>query len=66
METDFWDGTGKPYPPTHGAEPTECNGGQAMSARGWLQGVLEAMDARYGRRGKVVGKAMGERQEVIP
>ena len=36
------------------------NGGQAMTVRGWLQGALEAIDAVYSRRGKVVGKAVGE------
>ena len=35
-----------------------------MTARGWLQGALEAMDAGYGRRGKAVGKAVGEHWEV--
>ena len=43
-----------------------CNGGQAITVRGWLQGALRAMDAGYGRRGKAVGKAVGERREVIP
>ena len=37
-----------------------------MTARGWLQGVLEAMDTGYGQRGKAVDKAVGERGEVIP
>ena len=43
-----------------------CNGGQAMTARGWLQGALEAMDVGYGQRGKALGKAVGERREVTP
>ena len=46
--------------------PAQCNGGQAMTARGWLQGALGAMDAGYGRRGKAVGKAVGKGREVIP
>ena len=37
-----------------------------MTVKGWLQGALEAMDVGYGRRGKVVGKAVGERREVTP
>ena len=41
---------------------SSCNGGQAMTARGWLQGALGAMDAGYGRRGKAVGKTVGERR----
>ena len=32
----------------------------------WLQGALEAMDAGYGRRGKAVGKTVGERRGVTP
>ena len=36
-----------------------------MTARGWLQGALGAMDAGNGQRGKEVGKAVGERREVI-
>ena len=36
-----------------------------MIARVWLQGVLEAIDAGYGQWGKAVGKAVGERVEVI-
>ena len=47
-------------------ESAHCNGGQAMTARGWLQGALGAMDAGYGQRGKAVGKAVGECREVIP
>ena len=37
-----------------------------MIVRGWLQGALGAIDAGYSQRGKAVGKAMGERWEVIP
>ena len=37
------------------------NGSQAIIVREWLQGVLEAMDVGYGRRGKIVGKVVGER-----
>ena len=37
-----------------------------MTARVWLQRVLEAIDTEYGRRGKAVGKAVGERWEVNP
>ena len=28
----------------------------------WLQGALEAMNVGYGRRGKAVGKTVGERR----
>ena len=38
-----------------------CNGGQTMTMGGWLQGALETMDTRYGRRGKAIGKVVGER-----
>ena len=36
-----------------------------MTARGWLQGALGAMNSGYGQRGKAVGKAVGEHREAI-
>ena len=44
----------------------DCNSGQAMTVKGWLQGALKAIDAGYGRRGKAVGKAVGECRQVMP
>ena len=41
------------------------NSGQTSIMGGWLQGALKAMDVRYGQRGNVVGKVVGECWEVI-